>query len=191
MKKSILLIITAFAFFNCMSQNLDSTALILIDIQEFYFPGGKTPLSQPEKAEEKAQILLKNFRNNNGTIVHIRHDFEPGGSIRKAVQPVNGEKVISKKEVNAFVNTDLHSYLKSKGINKLVLCGMQTHMCLEAATRAAHDIGYTCFVIGDACATRDLKFNEITIKAADVHYSTLATLKSYGSVLSLDEFLIP
>lgn len=66
---------------------------------------------------------------------------------------------------------------------------MQTHMCLEAATRAAHDFGYICTVVENACATRDLKFGEITVKAKDVHYSTLATLKSYAKVVNLREFL--
>jgi len=70
-----------------------------------------------------------------------------------------------------------------------MLCGMQTHMCLEAATRAAHDLGYQCTVIQDACATRDLTFNGVTMKAKDVHYSTLATLKSYAKILTLQEFL--
>lgn len=171
------------------SQTVDSTALVLIDIQEFYFSGGKTPLVEPEKAETIANHLLTFFRKNNGTVIHIRHDFEPGGSIRKNVYPVDGEKVISKKEVNAFKNTDLSQFLKLKGIKNLILCGMQTHMCLEAATRAGSDLGYKCTVIGDACATRDLKYNDLTIKALDVHLSTLATLKSYAKVISLNDFL--
>jgi nicotinamidase-related amidase len=66
---------------------------------------------------------------------------------------------------------------------------MQTHMCLEAATRAAHDFGYECTVVEDACATRDLKYGEITVNARDVHYSTLATLKSYSKIVKLTEFL--
>ena len=69
----------------------------------------------------------------------------------------------------------------------LFRCRMQTHMCLEAATRAAHDLGYRCTVIEDA--TRDLKFNEVTVKAKDVHYSTLAALVSYAKILNLKEFL--
>jgi nicotinamidase-related amidase len=53
---------------------------------------------------------------------------------------------------------------------------MQTHMCVEGATRAAHDLGYDCIVVGDACATRDLEFGERMVPAADVHAATLATL---------------
>jgi nicotinamidase-related amidase len=168
----------------------DSTALILIDIQDFYFEGGKMALSEPEKAELNAFKILKYFRENNGLVIHVKHDSEPGGKIRKMVEPQDNEKVYSKKKINIFADSDLNAYLKSKGIRKLVLCGMQTHMCLEAATRAGSDLGYKCTVISDACATRDLKLNEVTVKAADVHVSTLVTLKSYSTIIGTDDFLI-
>lgn len=170
------------------AQTLDSTALVIIDIQDFYFPGGASALYQPEKAAEKAKQLLAYFRENQGLVVHVRHNYEPGGEINELVKPIEGEKVFSKDEVNAFLNKGLNDWLQQNHIKNLVLCGMQTHMCLEAATRAGHDLGYNCTVVEDACTTKDLKFGDHTISATDVHYSTLATLKSYGKVLSLDEF---
>jgi len=180
-----LILISVFA----TAQKLDSTALILIDIQDFYFPGGKAELAEPEKAAEQATMLLNYFRENKGLIVHVKHDFTPGGEIHQLVKPLDNEKIFTKKEVNAFLNTGLNDYLKQNHIKYVTLCGMQTHMCLEAATRAAHDFGYNCTVVEDACATRDLKFGEITVKAKDVHYSTLATLKSYGKVVNLKEYM--
>ncbi len=189
MKKYTLLFVFVIFSFSGFSQKLDSTALILIDIQDFYFPGGDAPLVEPEKAADHAKEILEYFRKNHGLVVHIRHDYEPGGNINKRVNPVIGEKVFTKKEVNAFLNTGLNDYLQENHIKNVVLCGMQTHMCLEAGTRAAHDLGYKCTVIGDACATRDLKFDDVVVKAADVHYSTLATLKSYAVVETADEFL--
>jgi nicotinamidase-related amidase len=180
-----LLTISVFA----KAQKLDSTALIIIDIQDFYFPGGAAELVEPEKAAEKAKILLNYFRENKGLVVHVKHDFSPGGEIHQLVKPLDNEKVFTKKEVNAFLNTGLNETLKQNHIKYLVLSGMQTHMCLEAATRAAHDFGYNCTVVEDACATRDLKFGEVTVKAKDVHYSTLTTLKSYGKVVNLKEYL--
>ncbi len=171
------------------AQKLDSTALIIIDIQNFYFPGGAAELVEPGKAAEQAKILLNYFRENKGLVVHVKHDFNPGGEIHQLVKPLDNEKVFTKKEVNAFLNSGLNDYLKQNNIKYVTLCGMQTHMCLEAGTRAAHDFGYDCIVAEDACATRDLKFGEVTVKAKDVHYSTLATLKSYAKVVGLKEFL--
>jgi nicotinamidase-related amidase len=171
------------------SQVPDSTALILIDIQNFYFPGGSVPLVQPETAAQKAATLLTWFRDNNKLVVHIGHLAKTGTDFAKLVTPLAGEKVIMKKEVNAFLHTDLDQYLRENHIRNLILCGMQTHMCLEGATRAAHDLGYQCTVAGDACATRDLTWEGTTVKAADVHAATLATLKSYAKVSTVNEIV--
>ena len=189
MKHSILILVLIAISVFTNAQKLDSTALIIIDIQNFYFQGGAMELVEPEKAAEQAKILLSYFRQNNGLVVHVKHDFSPGGEIHQLVKPIENEKVFTKKEVNAFLNTGLNEYLKQNNIKYVTLCGMQTHMCLEAATRAANDFGYNCTVVEDACASRDLKFGEVTVKAKEVHYSTLSTLKSYGKVVNLKEFL--
>jgi nicotinamidase-related amidase len=164
-------------------------ALLLIDIQDFYFPGGKSALVEPEKAAANAALLLEYFRKEKLPVVHVRHNAEPGGKINDMVKPLPGEKIFSKDAVNCFVKTGLQDYLKSIHIDSLVICGMQTHMCVEAAVRAATDLGYKCTLVHDACATKDLKFGDYTIKAADVHYSTLATLKSYATVEPTQDFL--
>lgn len=165
------------------------SALLLIDIQDFYFPGGRSALVSPEKAADNAARLLARFRDKGLTVVHIRHNSEPGGTINFRVKPLENEKVFSKSEVNSFKGTGLQEYLKSKLIDTLVICGMQTHMCVEAAVRAGSDLGYKCILIHDACATKDLKFGDRVIKSEDVHYATLSTLKSYGTVISTEEFL--
>ena len=65
-----------------------------------------------------------------------------------------------------------------------------SHMCIDATTRAAADFGFKCTVIHDACATRDLAFQDKTIPAEEVHGSFMAALGSaYAKVLSLKEFL--
>ncbi len=189
MKKLLWLLAFGIVTILSYSQKLDSTALIIIDIQNFYFPGGKAELSEPVKAGEQAKKLLALFRENKGLVVHVRHNFDPGGEIHELVQPIGGEKIFSKNEVNAFLNTGLNEYLHEKNIKNVVLCGMQTHMCLEAATRAAHDLGYNCTVVEDACTTRDLIFGDYTVLAKDVHYSTLAALKSYAKVTGLNDYL--
>lgn len=167
----------------------DKEALIIIDIQEFYFPGGDMALSEPGAAAENAALLLNHFRKENDLIIHVRHNYEPGGNISELVSPLGDEAVISKDQVNAFLGTSLDSILRSNDIRTLVLCGMQTHMCLEAATRAGADLGYNCIVIADACATRDITFGERTVVAEDVHTSTLASLRSYAKILSVQQYL--
>lgn len=188
MKQTILILFLLISVGQSFAQKLDSTALILIDIQYFYFPEGAVELEAPEAAATNAQKILEYFREKNALVVHVRHEFEPGGDIHELVKPIEGEQVFSKKEVNSFLGTGLNQYLQSHGIKNLVLAGMQTHMCLEGATRAAHDLGYQCTVIADACATRNLTFNNRTVLAADVHASTLASLKSYAKIVTIDEY---
>ncbi len=166
------------------------TALLLIDIQNFYFPGGNWELVNPEKACFNAQKLLTKFRENKNIIVHIRHNAEPGGEIHKLVQPLQNELVISKNSANCFKDTELYDYLIAHQIKKLVICGMMTHMCVEAATRAGSDYGFECLVVGDACATRAVEFNGKKVSAEDVHISTLSTISgSYAKVMDVEKFL--
>lgn len=189
MKKFIPVIVFLISsLFNLAGQD-HKTALLLIDIQDFYFPGGKSALVEPVKAADNASKLLDYFRKEKMLVIHVRHNAEPGGKINDIVKPLPDEKIFSKDAVNCFAGTDLLGYLKSHKTDTLVICGMQTHMCVEAATRAASDLGFKCILVHDACATKDLKFGDKVIKAEDVHYSTLATLKNYSKVESTEEFL--
>jgi nicotinamidase-related amidase len=189
MKRIFQLIFLLFTLHPFSYSQDDTTALLIIDIQDFYFPGGKSELVEPEKAAENAAKLLAEFRKERFLVIHVRHNSELGGEIHKLVKPIPGEKIISKNEVNCFVGTDLLDYLRSESIKRLVICGMQTHMCVEAATRAAADYGFSCILIKDACATKDLRFDNKLIKAEDVQYSTLSTLRNYAKIESTKEFL--
>jgi nicotinamidase-related amidase len=163
------------------------TALLIIDIQEFYFPGGRMQLENPEQAGMNAGLLLDHFRRNKMLIYHVRHNFEPGGNIHPYVKPMGDEPVISKDEVNAFAGTGLLEMMRADSVEQLVICGMQTHMCVEAAVRAAHDYGFKCIVVADACATKSLQYEEHIIPAKNVHYSTLSTLQgTYARVEGTD-----
>ena len=166
------------------------SALVIIDVQHFYFPGGAASLVEPEKASRNASKVLGSFRSRGDLVVHVRHEASKGAEIHEHVAPAEGERVFTKTEVSCFNGTDLLTYLREKQVSQLVICGMMTHMCVEAAVRAAHDLGFEVTVIGDACATRDLEFEGTKIAAADVHASTLATLaRTYAKVVTTEEFL--
>lgn len=178
MRATILTLLFIAASFTMQAQK---RALIIIDVQEFYFDGPSV-LVAPDTAAKKASILLDYFRKNNELVVHIKHKAATNDAISAWVKPLSGEKVITKEKVNSFVGTDLQEYLKSKGIQELVICGMMTHMCVEGTFRAATDLGYKCTLAEDACTTRDLTYDCTTIPAVEVHKSTLATLSFYGKI---------
>jgi nicotinamidase-related amidase len=185
-----ILLIVGLSSFTYAAENKEDTALLLIDIQDFYFPGGRSELVDPESASLNAQKILQKFRENKKLVVHVRHIAEQGAEIHKNVRPEEGEKIVSKKHVNCFKGTDLLEYLREHEIKKLVICGMMTHMCVEAAVRAASDYDFETALIHDACATRALKFGDREVSAADVHASTLSSLnRYYARVLDTQAFL--
>jgi nicotinamidase-related amidase len=193
MKKFFLLFVTVMlTLFTVNAQEKTQpimTALLIIDIQNFYFPGDGPGLVNVIPASLNAREILLTFRDKKQLVIHVRHKSSKGFEIHKNVEPIAGEKIITKEDVNSFKDTDLLEYLKKNDITRLVLIGMQTHLCLEAATRAAHDFGFECVVIEDACATKDVKYGDKVVKAEDVHYSTLATINNtYGKVINLKTF---
>jgi nicotinamidase-related amidase len=179
-----------------------STALIIVDIQNDYFPKGRMELSSPEKAAANASKVLEWFRQNNKeNIFHVQHiasdpalgfflpDTE-GAEIHDAVLPLENESIIVKHFANSFLKTELESKLKEKGITKLVVVGMMTHMCIDATVRAAVDLGYETTLIEDACATRDLTYQDTIVPAEQVHYAFVSALNGmYANVISTQEFL--
>jgi nicotinamidase-related amidase len=176
------------------------TALLIIDIQNDYFPGGKYPLVNPSEAAQKAYMILQCFREHNCPHVHIQHiskkpdatfflSGERGTDIHDSVAHFEGEPIVYKHEPNSFLNTNLLELLKSWETERVVITGMMTHMCVDATARAASDLGFQVIVAEDACATRDLKYGDTTIPAELVHKAFLAALKSYGKVLKSEEIL--
>ena len=175
------------------------TALLIIDIQKDYFPGGKMELVNPQAAK-KAYMLLQCFREHGGYHVHIQHiALKPdatffvkgtdGTDIHDSVAHFEGEPIVYKHYPNSFRETNLLEILKEWGIERVVICGMMTHMCVDATVRAAADFGFQVMIADDACATRDLKYGETTIPAEHVHKAFLAALKSYGQVMSSDQVI--
>jgi nicotinamidase-related amidase len=175
-------------------------ALILVDIQNDYFPGGKMELEGSPEAGIQAALLLAKFRQLNLPLVHIQHlstrpgatfflPETPGAEVNPVVKPLEGEPIFEKHYPNSFRETPLLDHLHQLGVSRLVIAGMMTHMCIDATTRAANDFGFECLLAHNACATRTLKFKEEVIPATHVHGAFLAALASYAKILSVEEIL--
>ncbi|MGE7775949.1 cysteine hydrolase family protein [Chitinophaga sp. NPDC101104] len=165
-------------------------ALIIIDIQQDYFPGGRHTLVGAEEAAEKAKQVLAHFRKTGRPVIHVQHIstnegatlFLPGTdgiAIHGAVMPENGEKIITKHFPNSFRETDLLEYLKANGIQRLTFAGMMTHVCIDASVKAARDFGFDCTVVADACATLDVEVQGKKVPAAWVQQSLLGALEFF------------
>ena len=176
------------------------TALLVIDFQKDHFPGGKHPLVNALEAAKKAYMILQCFREHGGHHIHIQHiarnpdaaffiSGDRGTDIHDSVAHFEGEPIVYKHEPNAFLNTELLELLRSWEIERLVVCGMMTHLDVDATVRAASEFGFQVVVAEDACATHDLQHGATTIPAEQVQKTALAALKSYARILKSEEIL--
>ncbi len=180
------------------------TALVLIDVQNDYFPGGSMELVAPTAAAATASTLLTHFRQRLQPVIHIQHialqegatfflPNTPGANIHQSVAPLPSEKVITKHFPNSFRETTLLEYLREEQITHLVFCGMMTDICIDASVRAAFDLGFENTVISDAVTTRDRELHGETIPAGNITNSFLAGLNALGGlytqILSAEQYL--
>ncbi|MHA6194151.1 cysteine hydrolase family protein [Pseudomonas wadenswilerensis] len=180
---------------------MSQKALIIIDIQNDYFPGGKWTLANADAAADNAAKALAAARARGDLVIHVRHEFESddapffapgseGAKIHPKLAPQGDEAVVLKHKVNAFLDTPLQSLLEQRRISEVTVVGSMSHMCIDAAVRAAADLGYAVSVLHDACATRDLEFNGTTTPAAQAHAAYMSSLAfAYAQVLSTEEWL--
>lgn len=162
-------------------------ALLLVDVQLDYFPGGAFPLVGPDAAADAARTVLEHARASGDEVVHVFHTATepdatffvpgtPGVGFHPAVAPLDGETVVEKHEPNSFVGTGLEGTLRDRGVTELVVLGMMSSMCIDSTTRAASELGFTCTVVADACAAPDLVFGDTTVPGATVHAAFMAAL---------------
>lgn len=178
-----------------------NTALLLIDIQNDYFQNGRMPLEKSEEAGQRAHEVLQAYREKKLPVIHIQHistrpdavHFLPctkGVEFHADVSPLKTETIIKKHYPNAFKDTNLLNMLIKNQVNHLVVVGMMTHLCIDATVRAAYDLGFTCTVLHDACATRNLEFNNMVVPAQSVHNAFMAALQPmYANILATRDFL--
>lgn len=177
------------------------TALLLIDLQNDYFPGGNAELVNPLPAVANANKILSYFRDHALPVFHIQHYatrpgatfFIPGtagAAIHPLVAPMPDEQIIIKNFPNSFRDTPLLQALQAVSVERLVVCGMMTHMCVDATVRAAKDFGFSCTVLEDACATKSLQHTSGSIPAEYVHHAFIAALGYfYADIQTTEAFL--
>lgn len=166
---------------------MSDTALLVIDLQNDYFPGGAMQLVGANDAGAWAAAALGAFRAARLPVFHVRHlavrpgatFFIPGtvgAEINTCAAPAPGEAVIEKHFPNSFRGTDLRARIDETGAKHLVVAGMMTHMCVDSSVRQAFDLGYRVTLLSDACATRDQVYGGTSVPAVQVHAAFLAAL---------------
>lgn len=163
-------------------------ALVIIDVQEGMFA---YPDFQPHDGEgvvARIGELIDRARAAGAPIFYVQHDGGPGDDLeagkpgfayRAAIAPGSSDEVTVKKHGSAFKATDFDAKLKKAGIDHLVICGMQSEYCVDAAIRGAVERCYTVTLVADGHST----FNTKVLKAQDIIAHENETLNgSYAAV---------
>ncbi|WP_456428687.1 cysteine hydrolase family protein [Nitratifractor sp.] len=159
--------------------------MIVIDLQNDYYPGGEMELKGIEAAHHKALGLIRLAADAGKPIFFIRHIAPQGapffaegskGSELHPELPLEVGEVIVKCHPNSFRDTPLQKRLEALGARRLAVCGAMSHMCIDTTVRAGYDLGYAITLAHDACATKDLEFGGKCLPAGEVHAAFMAAL---------------
>lgn len=158
-------------------------ALIVIDMQNDYYPKGKMELVGITAAHRVVNETIEKFRGSDSEVIFIQHIADEdapffkkgseGAELYSGLYREETDRVFIKHYPNSFRDTGLDEYLKEKGIINLTICGAMTHMCIDTSVRAGYDLGYNIELIADGCATKDFIINGETIKAKIIQKSFL------------------
>ncbi|WP_371226540.1 cysteine hydrolase family protein [Pseudomonas sp. QE6] len=174
-------------------------ALLIIDQQQ-----GMRESPEPRnnlQAEHRIGALLAAWRQAGWPLVHIRHisrtpgspfwPGQPGAEFQPELAPLDHEQVLEKNVPDAFVNSGLERWLRVRGIDSVVICGVSTNNSVEATARSAGNLGFVTQVVADACFAFDKRdFNGVLRSAEEVHAMSLANLQGeYAQVLDANSIL--
>jgi nicotinamidase-related amidase len=178
-------------------------ALIVIDVQKAIdadYHAVHGPRNNVD-AETRIAKLLAAWRTQRRTVIHIRHDstfvtsaYRPGqvgNDFKDEVAPLAGEFIVPKTTNSAFIGTRLQEQLRAANIDTLVVAGVATNNSVEATVRMAGNLGFTTYLVADACFTfARPDFQGRLRSAEEVHAMSLANLDGeYCTVVSTEVVL--
>lgn len=176
-------------------------ALIVIDVQNEYFEGGKMPITYPENSFDNIKKTMHAARENNIPIILIQHtetwehadSFRPGTyqhEIHPEVLEIGGDVTFEKHKPSSFHETGLDAYLKGHHIDTITICGYMTQMCCDTTARQGAHMGYQVNFLSDATGTLDFSNNSGSISAKTLHEAILVTQAfAFSKVMTADEWI--
>lgn len=100
------------------------------------------------------------------------------------IKPADSDHVVIKRRDSAFQDTELRVWLQSEGINTLIICGVDTSICVETSLRDAFNIGYDVILISDATASGISKHYETTLERVRDYYGLVMTVERFFRIVN-------
>ena len=176
-------------------------ALLVIDVQNEYFPGGALPITHPPDSLRRITDAMDGAAENGVPIVVIQHGSDNpeaksfakgsrGWRLKGEVEVRKRAVVIEKTLPGAFTGTQLEPWLKENGVDTLVICGYMTQLCCDTTARQAVHRGYQVEFLSDATGTLDFDNAAGRVTAEELHRAILVTQQSrFSKVLSTDAWI--
>jgi nicotinamidase-related amidase len=154
-------------------------ALLIIDLQNDYFPGGKFPLWNTEATLSNIEKAIHAANIKNIPIIHIQHVADPESGIAPffnqgtegvAIHPrilaaAPKAPVVVKQFADGFWKTNLEKILSESGITELLVCGMMTQNCVTHTAISKSAEKYMVSILSDCCTTVDTMIHNIALRA--------------------------
>jgi len=170
---------------------MNKTVLLVVDVQ--------TGLIKNHPYNEFVMIdnidrLIHTARSRSVNIIYVRHGEDSGvlkvgtdgWSIYEKLAPLPSEKIFDKKHNSAFKETSLREYLDSKGIETIILVGMQTEYCIDTTCKVAFEYGYSVIIPEYGTSTFDNDF----FKARElVKYYEEDIWECFADIMSTDDII--
>jgi nicotinamidase-related amidase len=140
------------------------TAVVVIDVQVGMF-SASDPVYQGDELLTRIGHLLAKARQAQIPVIYIQHSSQrkghpleqgtEGWQLHPSIAPLEGDTIMQKQMPDAFYQTDLHHYLGTHGIKKLIISGIQTDLCVDTTCRQACSLEYDVTLVTDAHSTWD------------------------------------
>ncbi|HKX39558.1 MAG TPA: cysteine hydrolase family protein [Burkholderiaceae bacterium] len=162
------------------------TALLIIDVQHALCTGDEAAYDI-ERVLERINAVSAKARTAGAPVILIQHEEEVGSlefdsegwQLARGLATRPDDVRVRKTTPDSFHRTDLQRVLQERGIDRLVVCGLQSDYCVDTTTRRALALGYPVVLVGDAHSTVD----NAVLTAAQIsahHNATLAGMASFG-----------
>ena len=149
-------------------------ALLIIDIQEKIISpifNKDSIIKNVKKLVDAYQILEKNI------FVSEQNPFKLGETVPKLLPKVEFKK-IKKMEFSLGKIEEFLKELKNKKITNLIVCGIETHICIQQTVLDCLEKGFEVMLISDAMSSRNRIDHEIALQRMIQRGATLATTES-------------